>query len=197
MKQFANDQVVVGLGTDSDRDTNMHRVLDLLADRFGDLILSSIYECRPVDSRSVGSRSVDNRSIDKSADDNNAPDYWNAVVGFHYAGPMSELNAILKSIENTCGRDRQQERVAMDIDILFFGNRVGEFEGVVLPRQGIEQCVYALRPLAELFPETQYPGSEQVFEQYWDAMDDKAQLHPIDFVWRQQVVSVAPPCLSM
>lgn len=187
MKQFVNDQVVVGLGTDSDRDTNMHRTLDLLADRFGDLTLSSIYECRPVDSRSV----------DTSTDDINAPDYWNAVVGFHYTGAISELKSILKSIENTCGRDRQQERVAMDIDILFAGNRVGEFDGVALPRQGVEQCVYALRPLAELFPDVKYPGSEQVFEQYWDAIDDKAQLHPIDFVWRQQVVSVAPPCLSM
>ena len=184
---LSKGQVIIGLGTDTDRDTNMHTALDALHDRFGELQLSAVYASRPVTSAELSVSSLTA----------SAPDYWNAVVAFQCDDDVADIHQCLKSIETDCGRDRQQPRVAMDIDLLFVGDVVGVIDGIELPRPEMDQYAYILRPLSELFPDVTCPGRLQTFHQLWEAVSHHAQLCPVDFVWRQQVVSVAPPCLPM
>jgi 2-amino-4-hydroxy-6-hydroxymethyldihydropteridine diphosphokinase len=180
--QLSNGQVVVSLGTDVNRDANIHKALDALYAQFGTLNVSAVYESRP---------------LSADADDPDAPHYWNVIVAFQSDSEIAHIHQGLKTIELDCGRDRCQTRVAMDIDLLFVGDLVGAFGDIQLPRRDIDQCAYVVRPLSDLFYHVMYPGRLQTFGQLWEAMVDKTDLFPVDFVWQQQVISVKPPCLSM
>ncbi len=109
--------VTLGLGSNHNAADNLSSGLDELLLQFHDLALSSVFRSK--------------------AREGAAPDYLNMAVGIETDLPLLELSALLKKIEDKHRRDRgtpKPERVTLDIDLLTYGDKSGNFDGLVLPR---------------------------------------------------------------
>lgn len=167
--------IYLSLGSNVDRHNNILAALDALADLFGQLRISSVYE-----SKSVG--------FDGS-------NFFNLVVGAATSLSIAELSDRLKRIEDANGRKRSGPKFSprtLDIDILTFGDFVGVESGIELPRAEITKNAFVLLPLAEIAPEVLHPQLHQSYQQLWNDYDQASQqLWSIDFVWRGQRISSA------
>lgn len=165
-------KVYVSIGSNIDRERHITAALDALAKKFSTLDISSVYE-----SEAVG-----------FAGDH----FLNLVVGFDTSIPVGELSVCLRDIEHDNGRKRGLERFSartLDIDILTYGDCVGEIDGVVLPRAEILENAFVLLPLAEIAPDQEHPVTRESFAALWRAYSKKQKLWAIDFFWREQQVS--------
>ena len=100
-------QVYLGIGSNIDRETNIHGGLNALKSRYGKLQTSPIYE-----SRAYGF---------------DGDDFYNLVVSFDTDRDVESLEKELREIEYQFGRQRNEERFSsrtLDIDLLLFGDLV-------------------------------------------------------------------------
>lgn len=168
--------VYLSLGSNIDRHKYISAGLNALADLFGALRISSVYE-----SKSVGF---------------NGSNFFNLVVSLQTELSIANLSDQLKKIENNNGRVRSGPKFSprtLDIDILTYGNFVGVEAGVALPRAEITQNAFVLLPLAEIASNELHPQLKQSYGELWKAYDKESQsLWPIDFMWRDEVISCAP-----
>lgn len=168
-------QIYLSLGSNVERHKHIAAGLDALAGLCGELQISSVYE-----SKSVG--------FDGS-------NFFNLVVGAQTQLSIGELSDTLKKIEDANGRKRSGPKFSprtLDIDILTYGDFVGEESGVSLPRAEITQNAFVLLPLAEIAPARLHPHWLQSYGDLWQAYDQNLQqLWPIDFEWRGRVISRA------
>lgn len=166
-------RVYLSLGSNIHRHKHIYAALDALADIFGELLISPVYE-----SRSVG--------FDGS-------NFFNLVVGIDTELGVAALSDTLKQIENDNGRVRSGPKFSprtLDIDILTWGNFVGVEQGVELPRPEITQNAFVLLPLADIAGAERHPQLQQSYTDLWAAYDQASQsLWPVDFVWHEQVLS--------
>ncbi|ODS24262.1 hypothetical protein AB835_04330 [Candidatus Endobugula sertula] len=179
--KFADNQVVVSLGSNHHSEQNVVIALDALYETFGKLKVASIYNVPPYGS-----------NVNQPQE--NPRHYLNTVVSFCSDCSVAEVQSVLRQIEAQCGRDRSTDLVAMDIDFLFYGDQK---DGASVPRIDALQCAYVLKPLAEIFPHIVPPLLEKSFSQLWECFEGQQELHAVDFVWQQQLISVAPPCVAM
>ncbi|GAA0787983.1 2-amino-4-hydroxy-6-hydroxymethyldihydropteridine diphosphokinase [Marinobacterium sediminicola] len=167
-------QVYLSLGSNCERERYICAALDALADRFGELLISSVYE-----SEAVGF---------------DGDNFYNLVVGMETELDVATLSACLKGIEDDNGRDRSGPRFSgrtLDIDILTYGDLKQPEAGVQLPRDEILQNAFVLRPLAEVAPNGRHPVLEQSYAELWQQYDRQQKLWPIDFDWQGQRISRA------
>lgn len=168
-------QVFLSLGSNINRTHHIHAGLDALADQFGELQISPVYE-----SKSVGF---------------NGSNFFNLVVGIYTGLNISALSEALKKIEDDNGRSRQGPKFSprtLDIDILTYGDAVGRDSGIELPRSEITQNAFVLLPLKEIAAEQKHPQLQQTYAQLWQAYDKQSQaLWSVDFMWRGQKISSA------
>jgi len=151
-------EVFLSLGSNVDREMHIHKALDEIGRLFGPLTVSSVYE-----SEAVGFR---------------GDPFFNLVVGFRSRLPAGEIARMLREIEIAHGRtveSRKFEPRTLDIDLIIYGDQVGEEEGLKLPRDEIAKYAFMLEPLAEIAPGFTYPGLERNFGQLWEDFD-KSQL---------------------
>lgn len=112
-----------------------------------------------------------------------SPAYRNAAVGFagddfvnlvvRFSTPISiaEVRNKLQAIEARCDRPRNAPKWAartMDLDILLYGDEMGEFDGVVLPRPDLVRRAYMLKPMADLAPDLRHPTLNKTMRELWD-----------------------------
>ncbi|QSP95949.1 2-amino-4-hydroxy-6-hydroxymethyldihydropteridine diphosphokinase [Marinobacter salinisoli] len=167
-------RVYVGIGSNVDRERHLGVALDALADWFGALDLSAVYE-----SEAVGS--------------DGAP-YLNMIAGFDTQWSVATLSRRFKALEDANGRCRDGTQAGvrtLDLDILTYGTCVGEVDGVKLPRSEILVNAFVLKPLAELAPDESHPVCQQSYRELWQAHDSGQQLWPVGFVWRGRQLSDA------
>lgn len=168
-------RVYLSVGSNIDRDRHIRAALDALADSFGNLQLSRVYESEAVGF--AGDR------------------FYNLVVGIDTELGVAELTAALRAIEDRNGRHRDGPRFSartLDIDILAHGQSVGIIDGTQLPRPEILAHAFVLRPLADVAAACEHPAVHQTYGQLWAAFDQTGpQLWPIDFSWRGQRISWA------
>jgi 2-amino-4-hydroxy-6-hydroxymethyldihydropteridine diphosphokinase len=111
------------------------------------------------------------------------PDFINLVVQFSTTLTLEQLLALLHGIEARCGRGRTAPKWAprrMDLDLLLFGDVVGEFEGAILPRPDLLRRAFMLGPLADLAPSLTHPSEGQTIGALWARFDQKAHdLRPV------------------
>ena len=150
--------VFLGLGSNQDAPAMFNSALKALAAQFGTIEKSPVYE-----SEAVGF---------------DGTNFLNMVVRVQTSLSVGELLAALRAIEDDHGRDRSQPKFAsrtLDIDILTYDRRVGEFDGVLLPRDEVLKNAFVLRPLADSWPTMTHPENNRSFAELWQAYDQSSQ----------------------
>lgn len=218
MSPSAAHQVVLGLGSNYQQEANIQRALDALSLAFGELQISSVYRSGAVSQSLSNKKNNDKENGSKNTSGNNnlsenAPqttlcvenDYYNAVVVVVSKASTQAIKKITREIEQQCGRDRtNKSKVSIDIDFLLYGDAVMRESDILLPHPDIASCPYVLRPLADVLPDGICPETHHTWSEKWYEMidvqsqrDNMIDLQPVDFVWRDRVISVSPPCLSL
>ncbi|MCY1553198.1 hypothetical protein D9M68_896560 [compost metagenome] len=68
--------------------------------------------------------------------------------------------------------------------MLLYGDQVGNFDGLVLPRAEILKNSFVLWPLALLLPDSLHPAERRSFATLWRTAQIEQQLCPVPFQWR-------------
>lgn len=162
--------VLLGLGSNIDRERHLSAGLDALAGLLTDMRCSPVFE-----SQAVGIRSGN---------------FYNLVVAGQTDLPLLEIDRRLKFIEADNGRYAPERKgLPLDIDVLLYGDQVGTFNGLVLPRPEILRNAFVLWPLALIAPAQRHPEVNRTFAELWrDARIDQ-QLWPVAFEWRGQALT--------
>ncbi len=153
-------QVFVAAGSNIDAANKLAQALRELRATFGELRCSAAW-CN----KAVGFE---------------GPDFINLVVAFASVLPIAEVLGELHRIEALCGRPRQApkwEPRAMDLDLLLYGETVGDFAGVILPRPDLIRRPYMLGPMTEIAGELRHPTLGLTFRELWQQFDRAA--HPM------------------
>lgn len=150
-------RVYVAAGSNVDPVAHLQRAVRALRASFPDLVCSHAYT-----NRAVGFEGAD---------------FVNLVVGFTTRFALADVLAVLHAIEADCGRPRQAPKWAprtMDLDVLLYGDLVGTFPGVVLPRPDLLKRAYMLGPLAEIAPDAVHPTAHATIGELWSRFDRDA-----------------------
>nr|WP_314530463.1 2-amino-4-hydroxy-6-hydroxymethyldihydropteridine diphosphokinase [uncultured Pseudomonas sp.] len=159
--------VYLGLGSNIERESHLRAGLDALASFLTDLRCSAVFESQPVGIKS-------------------GP-FFNLVVSAHTDLPLMELDRRLKFIEADNGRYAPDRKgLPLDIDVLLYGDLVGNFDGLILPRAEILKNAFVLWPLSLMAPERVHPEVGKTLAELWrDAQIDQV-LAPVEFEWQGQ-----------
>lgn len=157
-------QVVLGIGSNIEPESNIAASLAALRARFGELAVSPRYRAA---------------AVGFSGDD-----FINLVVSLITELPLAALNAELKAIEKDFGRADNAPRFSprhIDLDILFYGDYCGDYQGIVLPREEILRNAFVLKPLADLLPDQHHPLAGKSCAELWrDFSGDRSLITLID-----------------
>ncbi|SFC14599.1 2-amino-4-hydroxy-6-hydroxymethyldihydropteridinediphosphokinase [Marinospirillum celere] len=169
----------VSLGSNHDRHFQIGRALDELAERFGKLTISAIYETQPVGIQ-----------VEKCAP------FYNLVAGFYTQLSPGELNREFKKIEGDAKyilpADKSVYIRSLDLDLVTYGQVTGLVEGVELPYRQLFKHDFVLLPLAELAPEELAPGTDKTYAELWqEHAHPEQQMQRVNFTWQGRQISAA------
>ena len=68
--------------------------------------------------------------------------------------------------------------------VLLFGDLVGNFDGLILPRAEILKNAFVLWPLSLIAPDRVHPGVGKSFATLWAESQINQVLAPVAFEWR-------------
>lgn len=157
-------RVFLGLGSNVQREVHLCAGLDALAGVLSDMRCSPVFE-----SHAVGIKSGN---------------FFNLVVVGDTELPLLELDRRLKFIEADNGRYAPDRKgLPLDIDVLLYGEQVGNFNGLILPRAEILKNAFVLWPLALLAPQVCHPVDGRSFAELWASAQIDQQLWPAAFQW--------------
>lgn len=166
-------RVYISIGSNVDRERYVTAALDALANWFGGLEISPVYE-----SEAVGF---------------NGSPFLNLVVGVKTGLSVGELSRRFKQLEADNGRRRDVPKFSartLDLDILTYGDRVGVVDGVELPRGEILKNAFVLQPLADIAPDALHPVTGQSYRELWRDYRSDQKLWPVAFTWQGRQISV-------
>ena len=152
--------VYVAAGSNVEPRKHLLQALDLLRQAFPDLVVSRAYA---------------NTAVGFAGDD-----FVNLAVGFSTTLPLAGLLDRLHAIEEACGRARlapKWEPRSMDLDVLLYGDVVGDYPGARLPRADLLKRAFMLGPLAEIAAAVRHPTDGRTIGELWAAFDQAA--HPL------------------
>jgi len=154
------EEVILSLGSNmGDRAGNLRRAVALIGEGAGTVTaVSSVYETEP---------------WGFSAD---TPFYNMAAIVQTTLAPPEFLAALL-AIEEKLGRVREPgtERYTsrpIDIDILFFGDRIIDTEGLSVPHPRLHNRMFVLAPLNEIAPDKVHPVLNRSIRNLFKDCDD-------------------------
>lgn len=153
------ETVYLGLGSNVNARSNLASGLAELRERFGPVECSPVYR-----STAVGF---------------DGEDFLNACCRIRTDLEPAALKNWLTELEDRHGRRRDLPKFAdrtLDIDILLHGNRVGDFDGLALPRGEILKYAHVLKPLADLAPELEHPETGRDFAAHWNRFEGDRNL---------------------
>ncbi len=151
-------EVLLSIGSNINREEKIRSCIKALRDVFGRLDVSPIYE-----SEAVGF---------------DGDNFFNLVVCIQTELSVAALSQCLRDIENAHGRDRSSPKFSartLDIDILTYGDAIGVLHGVQLPRAEILKNAFVLLPMADIRPESYYPGTTHSYLSLWQNFSDCSQ----------------------
>jgi len=165
----------IGLGSNlGDRKKNITKALDALAaDKHIKLFrTSSITETKPLAEKTQR-------------------DYLNLVAGIKTTLKADKLLKVLKKIETSLGRKKQNEKWSsrtIDLDILLFGNKTIHKKDLRLPHRQMHLRSFALKGLCELDSQLVHPVLKENVSVLYSRLGGKDFYFDAD---RPQLVSVA------
>ena len=160
-------QIYLGLGSNIERERHLRAGLDALAGFLVDVRCSAVFESQPVGIKS-------------------GP-FFNLVVSAYTDLPLMELDRRLKFIEADNGRYAPDRKgLPLDIDVLLYGELVGNFDGLILPRAEILKNAFVLWPLSLMAPQRVHPEVGKSFAALWQDAHIDQVLAPVAFEWRDQ-----------
>jgi 2-amino-4-hydroxy-6-hydroxymethyldihydropteridine diphosphokinase len=149
----------LGLGSNRDAETHIAAGIAALRATFRGVSLSPVYR-----SPAVGFE---------------GSDFLNCAARVETEMDLAELKQWLVELEDRHGRDRSQPKFSdrtLDIDILLYGNQVGDFDGLTLPRDEILKYAHVLKPLADLAPRLEHPVTGVTFAEHWKRFEGSRTL---------------------
>ena len=146
------------------RMSNLTRARDAIRDQIGNPIsLSGVYE-----SKAWGYSS--------------AYSFYNCCLSVRTRlEPLLVLDALL-SIEESLGRIRKDEGYAdrlIDMDLLFYGDRILDHPRLLLPHPALEKRRFVLQPLTEIAPELVHPVNGLKIKELLGRCPDQSQLSQV------------------
>jgi 2-amino-4-hydroxy-6-hydroxymethyldihydropteridine diphosphokinase len=158
-------RIFLGLGSNIEREKHLIAGLEALDGFVSDMTCSPVFESQPVGIKSGL--------------------FFNLVVSGLTELPLAALDRRLKVIEAENGRYAPDRKgLPLDIDVLLYGDQVGDFDGLILPRAEILKNAFVLWPMSLIAPERVHPEAGVCFRTLWaDAQIDQ-QLWPVAFEWR-------------
>lgn len=159
---FEPVEVYLGLGSNlGDREGNLREAVKLLSERLRIGQVSSVYETEPVG-------------------DDGQPRYLNQVCQFYTTLPPAALLPLLKGFELKLGRTGPSGAPRpIDIDILFYGNRVVKTPKLVIPHPRLIERAFVLIPLVEIAPDLKHPVNHKTAKQLLSKLKDKHGVYKI------------------
>jgi 2-amino-4-hydroxy-6-hydroxymethyldihydropteridine diphosphokinase len=155
-------QIFLGLGSNIEREKHLHAGLEALDGFLQQMTCSPVFESQPVGIKS-------------------GP-FFNLVVSAYTDLPLMELDRRLKFIEADNGRYAPERKgLPLDIDVLLYGEQVGNFDGLILPRAEILKNAFVLWPLSLIAPERLHPGVGISFADLWRDARIEQVLAPVAF----------------
>lgn len=157
------ETVYLGLGSNTAPETHLAAGINALRAEFGDLRLSPFYR-----SKAVGF---------------DGADFLNGCAAIETGRDPAELKAWLTALEDAHGRRRNMPRFSdrtLDIDILLHGDRVGDFNGLVLPRPEILKYAHVLKPLTDLAPDLRHPETGRTMARHWQEFSGDRDLEIVE-----------------
>lgn len=135
--------VLLGLGTNlGDRAANLHNAINGLRRFLNVTAVSPIYESAAMY-------------------DTDQPAFLNLVVAAETGMPPQSLLEALKRLEARMGRmpTRPKGPRVIDIDILFYGDRVVRSEDLSIPHPGLAERAFVLAPAHDIAPDWACPAT--------------------------------------
>jgi 2-amino-4-hydroxy-6-hydroxymethyldihydropteridine diphosphokinase len=85
--------------------------------------------------------------------------FLNQVIGVETKLTPDQLLVVIQDIENSLGRTREGKWAArtLDIDILFYGDKIMKHEHLTIPHPEIANRRFTLEPMMEIEPEFVHP----------------------------------------
>lgn len=167
-------RTLVAAGSNIDAERNLRRAASAMQRAFPGVRFSSCYA---------------NAAVGFAGDD-----FINCVAAFTTELDVASLLSILHTIESDCGRPRDAPKWApraMDLDVLLYGDFVGQLPGANLPRPDLVRRPYMLGPAAEVAPDFEHPLAQLSLAQLWSEFDRDA--HPM----RRLALDLNAPALGV
>jgi 2-amino-4-hydroxy-6-hydroxymethyldihydropteridine diphosphokinase len=138
-----------------DRQQNLDRALELLAQRMRLGRISPVYETEPVGNT-------------------DQPRFLNLACQVTTHLSPQGLLALAKGIEEKMGRrGKSGEARLIDIDILLYGDTVLESPELTIPHPRMAERAFVLEPLAEIAPNTVHPVTGKKIKEMRKAIKEK------------------------
>jgi len=160
--------VFLGIGTNlGEREENLRQAITLIGDHIGIITrVSSVYETEPWGFKSETT-------------------FLNIVVMAETKLTPSGLLGRILMIEAMMGRLREgkgyKSRV-IDIDILFFGNRIFENKVLTIPHPKIQDRRFVLIPLSEIAGDLEHPVFKKSIQELLKKCKDKSEVLKRDII---------------
>ncbi|GAB2510435.1 2-amino-4-hydroxy-6-hydroxymethyldihydropteridine diphosphokinase [Lysobacter humi (ex Lee et al. 2017)] len=153
---MSGGRAYLSLGSNLEPERHLRAALDALRARFGAVVVSCAYRTPAV-------------GFD-------GPDFVNAAAIVDSDLEPEALNDWLHALEAAHGRDRSAPRFSsrtLDVDVVLFDDRVLEGTGNLrIPRPELQHA-FVLRPLAEIAPQVEVPGTGRTLDALWRAHPDR------------------------
>ncbi len=152
--------VYLGIGSNlGDREANLKGALDALSGQVEIEKISSIYETEPVGYAEQ-------------------PWFLNLVCRGETGMEPLDLLSLAKRIEAQMGRQESFRNAPrpVDIDIIFFDDRMIETEGLIVPHPRVGERGFVLIPLAQIAPELIHPGNGKSIKNLLSELEGSEQV---------------------
>jgi len=153
------NRVFVSLGSNIDKETNLHAAVKLLREIGRLLAVSSVYETAPIEATGEGSRVQED-----------GPLFWNAAVLMETTlDPAGFRRDVLDQVEQRLDRRRTADRNAprtIDADLTLFNEEVFKLDAKhPIPDPDLLRFAHVAVPMAELAPDLIHPESGEALGQ--------------------------------
>lgn len=156
-------RIWVSLGSNIEREKHIRAAVAELERLLGPASISPVYET--------------------DAEGFEGPAFYNLVTGHETDLPAEELMRLFRQLEDELGRERGENRFdsrTMDIDLLTYGDLIGEVAGKQLPRDDITDYAFVLKPLCDLAPDEVHPVLGKSYRQMWEEFEPKPRMRRVE-----------------